>query len=90
MAKYLGEKGFGTTGTLRANRTEKCPLEEAKLMKKKAKGEMDYKYDTSNKLLVVRWNDNSIVTIASNCQSVEPVRKATRYCRVQRKKIQIE
>jgi len=33
------------TGTVRPNRTGKCPRKEDKTMKKEMRGEMDYRFD---------------------------------------------
>ena len=54
-------------------------------MAKKLRGTMDYRCDSANKTVVTRWNDNSVVTLASNCQAVNPVGKAKRYSSKERK-----
>ena len=77
----LGHKG---TGTIRENRTEKCPLESTKAMKKKPRGTMSMR--TSDNLALVRWHDNSIVTIASNCYGCNPVIKVDRVGTVNKKR----
>ena len=38
LLDMLTEKGHYATGTIRENRTEKCPLEDHKTMKKKGRG----------------------------------------------------
>ena len=49
---------------MRNNLIEKCPLAEVSDMKKRERGSYDFR-STSN-LEIVRWNDNSVVTIGSN------------------------
>jgi hypothetical protein len=41
--------------------------------KKKERGYYEDKYDQENKVLVVRWNDNSVVNIMSNFEDIHPV-----------------
>ena len=72
LLNLLSKNGIGGTGTLRSNRTDHCPIKDIKVIGKEDCGSYDYRYDSSNKLIVVRWNDNSVVTVASNCQSVNP------------------
>lgn len=77
----LGHRG---TGTIRENRTEKCPLENAQVMKKKPRGTMSMR--TSDNLAIVRWHDNNIVTLASNCSGCQPVTKVDRVETVNQKR----
>jgi len=71
--------GIGATGTLRSNRTDHCPLISPNKLKKKDRGHIDHSYDKAGKVIVVRWHDNSPVTIASNVYGVQPVDKAKRW-----------
>ena len=75
LLQYLGRKGIGATGTLRANRTAKFPIIDQKEMSKKPRGTMDYRYDSAYKIVVTIWNDNRVVTLASNCQAVNSIEK---------------
>ena len=76
LVDKLTEKKIGATGTVRENRIEKCPITGIKEMKKKERGAYDYQYDDQKKLLVCRWNDNSVVTVVSNVHGVFPLQKA--------------
>ena len=89
LLSKITESGFGGTGTIRLNRIEDCPLKSVPAMKKTARGSYDYKLDSNNNIIVVRWNDNIIVTLASNITGVQPLQKAKRWDRVERKKIEI-
>jgi DNA excision repair protein ERCC-6 len=75
----LSEMSIGGTGTIRVNRIEKCPLTAAETLKKSPRGSSDFRYDQKSGILIVRWNDNSVVTIASNCHGVEPLGQAHRW-----------
>lgn len=85
----LREKGFRATGTIRKNRLEKCPLSTPEEMKRQSRGMYDFRHDKNSGILVVRWHDNSIVTIATNCHGIEPVRQALRWSYGDCKKIAI-
>lgn len=89
LVDYLTKKGIGCTGTIRANRTEDCPLMPVNEMGKTKRGTYDYMQDTRNGLVVVRWNDNSVVNTVSNMVGVEPVQTAKRWSRAERKRIEI-
>ena len=71
LRKMLAENGIRRTGTLKANRTDECPIKDNKAIGK------------------VRWNDNSVVTLASNCQPVHPVGTSKRYSRSEKKMLDI-
>ena len=73
----LTKRRIGGTGTIRNNRIEKCPLEDIKSIKKKRRGTFDFQ--NSKNLKMVRWNDNSVVTFASNQHGIEPVAQAKRW-----------
>lgn len=77
----LTDRGFRACGTIRDNRTKRCPLKSTSDMKKLARGTFDYRSDGST--VIVKWNDNSVVTIASNIYSVEPLKKVERRVRGQ-------
>ncbi|KAF2892354.1 hypothetical protein ILUMI_13820 [Ignelater luminosus] len=80
---------FEGTSTVRDNRTEQCPLEDRKAFGKKARGWYDFALDEENNVIVVRWNDNSVVTVISNKCGVAPLEKAKRYFVENRNKIDI-
>ena len=86
LLQYLGSKDIGATGILWANHSAKCPITNQKEMAKKFRGRMDYCYDSANKIIV----NDSVITLVSNCQSVNPVGKAKRYSRKTRKIIEVD
>ena len=75
----LKGKGIRACGTVRDNRTGKCPLLSKKEIQKKARGTYDFRSD--GEVLCVRWNDNCAVTVASNYFTVNPLHKAERRVR---------
>lgn len=58
--------------------------------KKAERGTYDYRVDEESSIIVVRWNDNSVVTLASSCHGVEPVGSAQRWSRAERSKVSIK
>lgn len=85
----LHNKGFFATGTIRENRTSNKTLESTNCLKKKSRGSYDFTFDKQNEVLLVRWNDNSVVTVATNNGSIEPIVAAKRYNRKEKKKVAI-
>lgn len=84
----LKAKGFRAVGTVRENRTSKCPLVSSKELAKKPRGEYDYRGDGN--VVCVRWNDNSVVTVMSNWMQPKPLQNANRYSVKQKQKIIIK
>lgn len=86
---FLTKKGFFATGTIRENRTVRCPLENNKSFAKKERGSYVSAHDTNTGISLVRWNDNSVVTVISNHYNEEPLSTAKRYNRKARKEVSI-
>ncbi|KAF6199504.1 hypothetical protein GE061_007530 [Apolygus lucorum] len=53
-------------------------VSDSKDLKKKRRGSYDAAYDKKSNLSVVKWNDNSIVCVASNFDTVHPLSKTKR------------
>lgn len=66
----LNEKRFCATGTVRNNRIGGATLHEGKQLKR---GETDFVFDTTNKILLCRWSDNKDVTLCTNFDQIEPM-----------------
>lgn len=86
----LTERGHFASETIRENRTSHCPLETTKSISKKERGSYDAAYDSNTNISLVRWNDNSVVTVISNHFSVEPMSTAKRYNRKEKKEVNIQ
>lgn len=79
LLTILKEKGFRASGTIRDNRTEKCPLKPVKEIEKSKRGVFDYRFDQNSKIAMVRWNDNRCVTVGSNFDAIEPTCSVRRW-----------
>ena len=79
LVTTLKYKLVKATGTIRENKTEKCPLISNNALKKHGRGKFDFKTDTKNDILVCKWNDNSVVNLYSNAAGVHPLSKASRF-----------
>jgi hypothetical protein len=72
------------TGTVRSNRTNRCPLaDDSKIANR---GEFDYNCD--GKVLFIKWNDNTSVIMGTNFDSIYPVHQLTRWSKDGAHKIQ--
>ncbi|XP_049314451.1 piggyBac transposable element-derived protein 3-like [Bactrocera dorsalis] len=79
LISHLTSLGYYATGTIRDNRTNKAKLTDVSSSKKKERGWLDYTFDRNNNVLIARWNDNSVVTIASNHETIEPLHRVKRW-----------
>lgn len=68
LLETLASKNIVCFGTIRADRIEKAPLKD---LKKTARGTSHGIRDETNKLALIRWNDNAQVTIATNSTTPE-------------------
>ncbi|KAF2888687.1 hypothetical protein ILUMI_17486 [Ignelater luminosus] len=75
----LRKKGYRATGTLRNNRILNTPLLSPKTIEKRNRGSHDYAFHGENEELLVRWNDNKCVIMATNYNTVEPMVSVQRW-----------
>lgn len=85
----LKQRGFCATGTVRENRTAKCPTLSSKILEKKPRGSYDWQFDHNNKILVCKWNDNKCVSLATNYDTITPVAQVQRWKKQEQKKVSI-
>lgn len=45
----------------------------------------DYRFDTTNEILVLRWNDNANVKMSTNYETIDPLRNIRRFDRKTKK-----
>lgn len=83
------QKGIYATGTIRADRTAKCPLLDEYELKELGRGSMDSAIDTKNDLACVRWFDNKAITILSAYSSYIPVTNCKRWSKQENRQIEI-
>lgn len=87
LMRYLGENGFCATGTVRSDRIEQCPLKPAKSLQEEGRGSYDFR--SAKDIMLVRWNDNSVVTIATNYEHLS-LGTASRWSREKKAKVQVQ
>ena len=85
----LSEMGIAGTGTVRQNRLHNVPIIGKKEMQRKAveRGTQQEVYKEDQ--LLVCWKDNKPVYMATNKYSAQRSTTVSRFCRIQRKKIQV-
>ena len=85
LLEEIEARGHSTTGTVRATRTEKCLLTPVKNFEKSERGSIEHLSCYDHRVAIARWNDNGIITIASNHHSVLPMGQAKRFSMPQMK-----
>ena len=86
----LKKSGIAATGTVRANRAEKAPLQAVDNMKKQARGISVAANDKKFNVTLVRWKDNKVVTVASTLYKKEPMKRARRYIKDHNGSVEID
>ena len=76
---HLRNLGFQATRTIRENRLKHCPIKSDKDLKKDKRGAYDYRFDTNEEILIIKWFDNKCVTVGSNFDTIEPLAKVQRW-----------
>lgn len=90
LLKQLKERGYSATGTIRDNRIPKdCPLPGKKDMSKKNRGSFESVTCEPHKIIIVRWMDNAVVTVASTVHGVKPLASVQRYSQAEKKVVQV-
>ncbi|XP_040072993.1 piggyBac transposable element-derived protein 2-like [Ixodes scapularis] len=79
LLREMLKKKIFAAGTVRSNRCEKCPLMSEKDLKKKGRGSSDCLVSGDGQVVVTRWMDNRVVTLASNFVAVENEETARRW-----------
>jgi hypothetical protein len=89
LLKELKLRNIKATGTLRENRLPHSPLSKAATLKKKERGVFEYVL-ADKEVVVAKWNDNSVVSVASNAHQIFPVNKVKRFSQSEKKHIYID
>ena len=87
--KSLQDIDCRMTETLRENRGKKCHLKAVAAMKKEPRETMEFVADCKNKIMVCRWMDNFVVTIASTVHVSKASSKDKRYSQEEKKTLEI-
>ena len=86
----VSRRGQGLVGTIRDNRIPKSGiLASTTAMKKASRGESSLVFDSANKMVLCRWKDNAVVTLASNVVADKPAQRANRWSVKDKKRITI-
>uniref|UniRef100_A0A8C0ZLD5 SCAN box domain-containing protein n=1 Tax=Castor canadensis TaxID=51338 RepID=A0A8C0ZLD5_CASCN len=73
LMSALKKKGVRATGSIRDNRTDKCPLMTAENMKKMKRGYFDFRVEENDEIILCRWHGDGIISLCSNAVGIEPV-----------------
>ena len=87
LMKVLTERSISAFGTVRINRTNKCPLSTDDNSKKQDRGFYDYRMDSKRDIFAVVWKDNNNVKMLSNHQGTLPAKKVKRWSRQNKKQV---
>ena len=79
-----------TVGTVREDRIGECPLMSKNSLKADRRGKWVYAYDVNLGLKVLKWHDNSVVTVISNCLDPFPVEQVKRWSAKEKKHVQVD
>lgn len=91
LLTFLRKHGYRVTGTMRKNRLPAdCPLPEKSEMEKEGRGAFASKIAKDDGIILVRWTDNAVVTMASTTYGVQPLSMASRYSKSQKKHVDVE
>ena len=90
LMDHLQKEGFGGTGTIRQNRIENAPFTDVKKFSKQARCTYEYIQDSESGTVLVRWHDNNVVTVASNCHGVLPTCQTKRWSNKEKKSIMVQ
>jgi hypothetical protein len=86
LLSHLSENNICATGTVRENRTGRCPFSNKNWWKTQDRG--TYKFRAKDDTLLVQWKDNKVVTVASNFENDDIV-NTTRWCTTSKSKKRI-
>ncbi|KRX49931.1 PiggyBac transposable element-derived protein 3 [Trichinella murrelli] len=87
LLEKLSDKMIRATGTIRNSRTRKILIMPVDEVKKKYRGFFDHVCNGT--VYVCRWNDNAVVTLASNHLTHHPIGLVQRCSQLQKKHVKI-
>ncbi|XP_049950246.1 piggyBac transposable element-derived protein 3-like [Schistocerca serialis cubense] len=85
----LKERGVEATGTISGNSVKNCTLSFVDKMIKENRGSNEICSYSASRISIARWNDNNVVTVATNFDRVQPLSSVTRFSREQKKRISV-
>ncbi|XP_072142035.1 piggyBac transposable element-derived protein 3-like [Dermacentor andersoni] len=90
VLRVLRDKTIYAAGTIRSNRTEKCPLKPEGQMKKQGRGSSDCLVSSDEKIIITRWLDNRAVTLASNFLGIDEEDEVSRWSKADGKYVNVK
>ncbi|XP_066253025.1 piggyBac transposable element-derived protein 2-like [Euwallacea similis] len=87
LLRHLAKMKICVLGTVHENKMVRCPFPDKKKWSTKPRG--SYKFLASESVLIVKWKDNKVVSVASNF-SDNTIVKTSRWCRETKLKKQID
>ncbi|GFO18466.1 PiggyBac transposable element-derived protein 3-like [Plakobranchus ocellatus] len=85
----MKDKGYDATGTLRANCLNQCLWEGVDSMKKMKRGTMDHPLNADENIILLCWNDNSVVTLGFTKHGISPLKNVQRFSQSEKRHIQV-
>jgi len=90
LLKELKKRDYGATGTMRENRIPKdCPVTLKKTLIKQPRGFVEYANNPDDGIIIARWVDNSVVTMASTIHGMMPASSVQRYSQAEKKLVTV-
>lgn len=91
LLSHMKRIGYNMTGTIRENRLPKIPLLTAKQnFFKNERGFYESVICKKEEIMIVKWVDNAVVSVATNSHLVEPAKTVGRYSRKLKKQIRVK
>jgi len=90
LLKEVKKRGYGATGTMRENRIPKeCPGTAKKTLLKQPRGFVEFANNPDDGVIIARWVDNSVVTMASTVHGMMPASSVQRYSQREKKAVSV-
>lgn len=79
LSVALKQKGHWFLGTIRSDRMCKCPLKSDKELQKLGRGSVDYRVETQNDIILLRWYDKKAINFISTYAGIDPADHCRRW-----------
>lgn len=89
LIEELGQNGHDCTDTIHSDQIKNASPPHPKAIKKLKRGSYEHLTNVLSGITVVQYNDNSVVTLASNKAGVSPIGTCNCWTSIERKKISV-
>lgn len=89
LVEDLKTKGILAVGTVRADRTEECPLALDTVLKDLGRGSADFLMDGATGTEVIKWLDNSSALLISSYAGVHPTDTCKRWSNKEKRSVEV-